>query len=742
MFRPGYVRTLTSVGVARTPSLRSAAGLSLIRSFSVTFVAQADRKPRRWDDRRRKRNDDNKPDHNFQDSLHEKLKKMYEESMRVQRGQARRDDEDKSHDKSHQQEHEPAKDKGGKKPEPQIYEFNINLTSVLIGTAALFLLTSLLMSADFTPEISYQEFKTQYLDKGLVSHLEIVNNQAAWVFLRENQAQPACVFTIGSVDMFEKHLKEAQDSLGIAPQDRIPVSYREEGSLLGGLFSLLPTLMFLGFLVWMGRRASQRGSGAGGGVFGIGKTKAQLYNPNTAVKVRFADVAGCDEAKGEIMEFVSFLKNPKKYERLGAKIPRGAILSGAPGTGKTLLAKATAGEAGVPFFSVSGSEFVEMFSGVGASRVRDLFKKAKEQAPSMIWIDEIDAIGKARTGANIRGGNDEREATLNQLLVEMDGFDSKEHVVVLAGTNRPDVLDKALLRPGRFDRHINIDLPTLDGRKDIYKVHLDKIKYDHDIEELPGKLAAMTPGFSGADIANCCNEAALAAARDNAKQIEMKHFERAIDRVIAGLERRSRVLPVDKRRIVAYHEAGHAVAGWFLRYADPLVKVTIVPHGAAALGYAQLLPSDNNITTENRMLDLIVVALGGRTSEEIFFPTITVGASDDFKRITGIAKAMVMDYGMSPKLGAVHLDRQPGATAKSFSEETDAVVDEEVKKIIDTAHTKCKDLLLSHKEQVEAVAEELLSKEVLTRQDLIRLLGPRPHQENEHEAFKKYLDVN
>lgn len=625
----------------------------------------------------------------------------------------------------------------------KMVDIEINLTQLLWVVLATFFVFSLISSSDSIPEITYQEFKQQMLNRGEVSRLQVVNNSMVRVFTRSSGESPVAFFTIGSVDTLDRHMVEAQDYLGINPEDWIPITFTEEGSWISGLFGLLPTLLFLGFLVYIGRRTAARAGGGGmGGMFGVGKTKAHLYNPKTDVKVRFDDVAGMNEAKTEIMEFVQFLKTPEKYEKLGAKIPRGAILSGAPGTGKTLLAKATAGEAEVPFFSVSGSEFVEMFSGVGASRVRDLFKKAKEKAPAMIWIDEIDAIGKARAGAGMRGGNDEREATLNQLLVEMDGFSSDQHVVVLAGTNRADMLDKALLRPGRFDRHISIDLPTLEGRREIYDVHLKEIKYNQDIPELSGKLAAMTPGFSGADIANCCNEAALAAARDNADSIELVHFERAVDRVIAGLERRSRVLPKDKRNIVAHHEAGHAVAGWFLKNADPLVKVTIVPHGAAALGYAQLLPSDATITTQDRMTDLITVALGGRCSEEIFFETVTVGASDDFKRITQIARGMVTDYGFSEKLGTVRLERPQGSVQKGYSQATDEMIDEEVNRIISNAHEACKKLLTEKKDLVQKVAEELMAKEQLTRADLVRLLGERPFKDQEHEAFRKYLDVN
>lgn len=736
----GRPAALNVVGMSRSvlPIVNSMPGVMSVRFFGGSPLHQRDdKRNRRWGTSRRQQRlrQINQDAENKEPASSKREEQRWNE-------EPKRDPEEENPKEEESKDEKPKDKKGKNEPNDQI-NFEINLTHVLwvvLGTIFLF---SFFSTGEPGNEVTYQEFRSNYLDRGEVTRLQVINNSVVRVYTRQSGESPACYFTIGSVETLERHLKEAQDTLKIAQRDRIPVAYVEEGNLAAFLFGLIPTMMFLGFLVWMGRKTAQRaGGGAGGpgGVFGIGKTKAQRFSATNEVKVRFADVAGMDESKQEIMEFVQFLKNPARYERLGAKIPRGAILSGAPGTGKTMLAKATAGEAGVPFYAVSGSEFVEMFSGVGASRVRDLFKKAKAEAPAMIWIDEIDAIGKSRSGPNVRGGNDEREATLNQLLVEMDGFGSNDHVVVMAGTNRADVLDKALLRPGRFDRHIQIDLPTLEGRKDIYQVHLKNIKYDKDIAELAGKLAAMTPGFSGADIANCCNEAALAAARSDSSQVEMLHFEQAIDRVIAGLERRSRVLPTDKRKIVAYHEAGHAVCGWFLRYADPLVKVTIVPHGAAALGYAQLLPSDNNITTENRMVDLMTVALGGRVSEEIFFPSVTVGASDDFKRITGIARAMVMDYGMSPEIGAVRLERQQGSVAKSYSDHTDSIIDHEVNRIIGEAHTRCKDLLSSKREAVEAVAKELLSKEVLTRTDLVRLLGERPFKENEHEAFKKYLD--
>ena len=446
-------------------------------------------------------------------------------------------------------------------------------------------------------EITWQDFRTAFLDKGFVERLTVVNRNRVKVKLHQNvgivgtQAGTGdFYFSIGSVDAFERKLEDAQNELNIPSQQRIPVQYRDEISALSTLFHFAPTLLLVGMVFWMSRRAGGSGS-SGGGLFGMGRSRAKLFNKETDVKVKFADVAGMDEAKEEVMEFVQFLKEPARYEKLGAKIPRGAILSGPPGTGKTLLAKATAGEANVPFLSVSGSEFVEMFVGVGPSRVRDLFASAKKNAPCIIFVDEIDAIGKKRGRGGNFGGNDERESTLNQLLVEMDGFGTKEHVVVLAGTNRPDVLDPALMRPGRFDRHIAIDRPDVSGRKGIFKVHLGPLRLSSDLPtlgDLAQKLAVLTPGFSGADIANVCNEAALHAARKLHDFVEESDFASAIERIIAGLERKSRVLSKEEKKTVAYHEAGHAVCGWFLEHADPLLKVSIIPRGVGALGYAQV----------------------------------------------------------------------------------------------------------------------------------------------------------
>lgn len=449
--------------------------------------------------------------------------------------------------------------------------------------------------------------------------------------------------------------------------------------------------------------------------------------------MRFMDVAGMDEAKEEIMEFVKFLKEPAKYEKLGAKIPRGAILSGPPGTGKTLLAKATAGEAGVPFLSVSGSEFVEMFVGVGPSRVRDLFANAKKHSPCIIFVDEIDAIGKSRGKGGGFGGNDERESTLNQLLVEMDGFGTKEHVVVLAGTNRPDVLDPALMRPGRFDRHIAIDRPDISGRKQIFKVHLGPLTMSKSLtmEIIADKLSLLTPGFSGADIANVCNEAALRAARRGGEVVEEVDFDGAIERVIAGLERKSRVLAPDEKTTVAYHEAGHAVCGWFLEHADPLLKVSIIPRGVGALGYAQYLPKERFLFTTEQLTDRMCMTLGGRCSEEIFFGKITTGAQDDLQKITKMAFEICANYGMNDALGPLSYgsrDQQGEAFQKPFSEATAQAIDQAVRKMVVDAHARTKALLTEKKAEVEKVAKLLLEKEVITREDMRNLLGRRPFQ--------------
>ncbi|KAI8817710.1 peptidase family M41-domain-containing protein [Fimicolochytrium jonesii] len=658
----------------------------------------------------------------------------------------RDEEEDEEAEEKETQRRRKRKQSGDGKNKPdtpiEIYTFKINPQMILFyGIPAAFLAYNMYSGMAQEQQITFQDFRANMLEKGYVDHLEVVNHNTVRVYLRPDAPQlrsspkgamPAHVahyyFTIGSTESFENQLEAAQRELGIPPRERIPVTYANEVSATSLLINLAPTVLTLGLLLWLSRRA-MGGSNAGQGIFGVGKSRAKLFNQETDVKVKFKDVAGMDEAKEEIMEFVKFLKDPKRYERLGAKIPRGAILSGPPGTGKTLLAKATAGEAETPFLSVSGSEFVEMFVGVGSSRVRDLFTNAKKHAPCIIFIDEIDAIGKARgKGGFASGGHDERESTLNQLLVEMDGFGSNENVVVLAGTNRPDVLDPALLRPGRFDRHINIDRPDIKGRVEIFKVHLRPIKTNEDIERLAKKLAALTPGFSGADVHNVCNEAALIAARNLADSVTEKHFEAAIERVVAGLEKKTRVLSPEEKNIVAHHEAGHAVAGWFLQHAHPLLKVSIIPRGVGALGYAQYLPKEDYLHSTAQMLDMMCMTLGGRASESIFFPDITTGASDDLQRVTKMAYAQVMTYGMTERLGNISYGNPNGqqeSFQKPYSEETARLIDEEVRSIIAKAYERTVKLLTERKDAVDKVAKLLLEKEVIGREDMMRLLGPR-----------------
>ncbi|ORX33815.1 peptidase family M41-domain-containing protein [Kockovaella imperatae] len=615
-------------------------------------------------------------------------------------------------------------------------------------------------------EITWQEFRNSLLSRGLVSSLEVVNRSKVRVHLRNPINTPsdmsgplssgslpspshgpaAYSFTIGSVESFESMLIQTQDELGIPPAERVPVSYREEISTAQTLLHFAPTLLIGGLLLWSMKRTAGGGGGPGGGIFGVGKSRAKMFNKDEQVKIRFQDVAGCDEAKEEILEFVKFLKEPQKYEKLGAKIPRGAILSGPPGTGKTLLAKATAGEAGVPFLSVSGSEFVEMFVGVGPSRVRDLFANAKKQTPCIIFIDEIDAIGKSRGKGGSFGGNDERESTLNQLLVEMDGFGTKEHVVVLAGTNRPDVLDSALMRPGRFDRHIAIDRPDIGGRRQIFDVHLKPLALSKTVtlSDISEKLALLTPGFSGADIANVCNEAALRAARRGGDSVTDDDFDGAIERVIAGLERKSRVLDASEKKTVAYHEAGHAVCGWYLQYADPLLKVSIIPHGAGALGYAQYLPKERFLFSTEQLLDRMCMTLGGRVAEEIFFGVITTGAQDDLQKITKMAFEVCANYGMNPDIGPISYGRTDNNESfqKPFSEATAQALDKAVHNMVREAHRRTTELLTEKKEAVEKVAQLLLKKEVITREDMRRTLGPRPFDNGDEMDLyiEKHLD--
>ncbi|XP_015923521.1 mitochondrial inner membrane m-AAA protease component AFG3L2 [Parasteatoda tepidariorum] len=590
-------------------------------------------------------------------------------------------------------------------------------------------------------EITWKEFINSYLARNLVEKLEVVNKKYVRVkFIPGNQLDNNKYwFNIGSVDTFERNLENVQLEMNIEPANFVPVVYKTEmdGS---GLVSYLPMIILVGFIVWnMKKTAGMMGGGGSrrmGGLFGMGETTAKLINPSE-IGVKFRDVAGCEEAKVEIMEFVNFLKNPQQYTELGAKIPKGAILTGPPGTGKTLLAKATAGEANVPFITVSGSEFLEMFVGVGPSRVRDMFSMARKNAPCILFIDEIDAVGRKRGGRSF-GGHSEQENTLNQLLVEMDGFNTTTNVVVLAATNRVDILDHALLRPGRFDRQIFVPAPDIKGRASIFKVHLQPLKTLIDKMDLSRKMAALTPGFTGADIANVCNEAALIAARDLNESIKMPHFEQAIERVVAGMEKKTNVLQVEEKRTVAYHEAGHAVAGWFLEHADPLLKVSIIPRGKG-LGYAQYLPKEQYLYSKEQLFDRMCMTLGGRVSEQIFFKKITTGAQDDLKKVTQSAYAQVVQFGMNEKVGQLSFDLpQPGDMVidKPYSEATAQIIDSEVRELVDRAYQATLKLLESHRADVEKVALRLLDKEVLSRDDMIELLGPRPFKEKStYEEF-------
>lgn len=517
-----------------------------------------------------------------------------------------------------------------------------------------------------------------------------------------------------------------------ALMQRIPENQRlgyevEERTDLTSQFLNWGFLFLIIFGFWFIMRRMTGGAGPGGQIFNIGKSRAALFDAENKVKITFADAAGLEEAKEEIKEIVDFLQNPTKFTKLGGKIPKGALLVGPPGTGKTLLAKAVAGEAGVPFFTLSGSDFVEMFVGVGAARVRDLFKQAKEKAPCIVFIDEIDAIGRSRGRGQMPGSNDERENTLNSLLVEMDGFSTDSGVIILAATNRPDVLDPALMRPGRFDRQISIDKPDIVGREAIFKVHLKPIKLHENVD--PRNLAAQTPGFAGAEIANVCNEAALIAARRNKTQVDMADFQDAIDRVIGGLEKKSKIISPEEKRIVAYHEAGHAVAGWFLEHADPLVKVSIVPRGIAALGYAQYLPKEQFLYQTEQLMDEMCMAFGGRAAEDLTFGKISTGALSDLERITKLAYSIVTVYGMNDKVGNMSFYDSKQSEynfTKPYSDATAELIDKEVKILIDQAYERTKKLLKTRKKELEIIAKELLEKEIIFQNDLERLIGKRP----------------
>lgn len=603
-------------------------------------------------------------------------------------------------------------------------------------------------------KITYNDFK-EMLVKDDVEKIHIVSNKnLVRVFLKPGAVSkpeykekltktwasndnkgPHFQFTIEKPEVFADDMREFyQKNPSLSEINKV---IETEGEWFAPVLNfLIPLLIIVLIWIMLMRKMGGAGGGSGGpgGIFNIGKSKATLFDKGAKVNITFNDVAGLDEAKVEVMEIVDFLKNPKKYTSLGGKIPKGALLVGPPGTGKTLLAKAMAGEAQVPFFSMSGSDFVELFVGVGASRVRDLFKQAREKAPCIIFIDEIDAIGRAR-GKNAIMSNDERESTLNQLLVEMDGFSGESGIIVLAATNRPDVLDTALLRPGRFDRQISIDKPDMKGREAIFKVHLKPIKISDKVDI--HKLAEQTPGFAGADIANVCNEAALIAARKGKAGVEMEDFQDAIDRVIGGLEKKSKIISPDEKRIIAYHEAGHAICGWYLEHAYPLLKVTIVPRGVAALGYAQYTPKEQYLYNTDQLFHQICMTLGGRASEEIFFHKISTGAQNDLQQITRMAYAMVTVYGMNEKVGNVSF-YDPSAEqsfTKPYSEETSKLIDEEVRNLINEAFEFTKKLLTEKKDKVEILAEALLDKEVLFQSDVEKLIGKRPYEE------KKAADV-
>ncbi len=640
------------------------------------------------------------------------------------------------------------KEGGGNNPLPKTPKFSFYWIYVIAAVGLIGYQVLRGVSPD-ARNITELEFKQKMLSQNDVTKIEPVKNKGVVrVYIKKDSLSkpayqellgdklvyakqskgPHFQFSYSKVDDYQENLdKYFAEHPQVAPVPVDPVSDPEFfGPLLQFLF---PLLMFgLLFVLMMRKMGGGASGGGGGGIFNIGKSKAQLFDKGTKVNITFTDVAGLDEAKQEVMEIVDFLKNPKKYTALGGKIPKGALLVGPPGTGKTLLAKAMAGEAQVPFFSMSGSDFVELFVGVGASRVRDLFKQAREKAPCIIFIDEIDAIGRAR-GKDMMMGNDERENTLNQLLVEMDGFGGDSGIIILAATNRPDVLDSALLRPGRFDRQISIDKPDVKGREAIFHVHLTPIKHSQKLDI--HKLAEQTPGFAGADIANVCNEAALIAARKGKEMVEMDDFQDAIDRVIGGLEKKNKIILPEEKKIIAYHEAGHAVCGWFLEHAYPLLKVTIVPRGVAALGYAQYTPKEQYLYNTEQLIDQMCMTLGGRASEEIFFGKISTGAQNDLQQVTKMSYAMVTVYGMSEKVGNISFydPQQENTFTKPYSEETGKLIDDEVRKLVDDAYQRTLALLTDRKEEVEKIALALLNREVLHQQDVEDLIGKRPYGE-------------
>tara|TARA_B100000927_G_scaffold61963_1_gene48574 strand:- start:1426 stop:3357 length:1932 start_codon:yes stop_codon:yes gene_type:complete len=593
----------------------------------------------------------------------------------------------------------------------------------------------------------------EFASNGDVEKIEIINKREVFVYLTRDarikdehknttknsllsiaSKNPNYRFEFGDLQNFENKLSKVNEEFN----QNIEVNYITEQNIWGDiLISMLPFIVIIAIWVFIMRRMSTGGGGAGGQIFSIGKSKAKLFDANAQVKVTFKDVAGLEGAKEEVQEIVDFLKNPKKYTALGGKIPKGALLVGAPGTGKTLLAKAVAGEAKVPFFSLSGSDFVEMFVGVGASRVRDLFKQAKEKSPSIIFIDEIDAIGRARGKSNFTGSNDERENTLNQLLTEMDGFGTNTNVIVIAATNRADVLDKALMRAGRFDRQIYVDLPDVRERKKIFEVHLRPLKKSSSVDI--DFLSKQTPGFSGADIANVCNEAALIAARKNKKSVGKQDFLDAVDRIVGGLEKKNKIITEDEKKAVAYHEAGHATVSWMLEHAAPLVKVTIVPRGRS-LGAAWYLPEERLIVRPEQMLDEMCAALGGRAAEKVIFNKISTGALSDLEKVTKQARAMVTVYGLNDKVGNLtYYDSSNGneyGFTKPYSEQTAETIDKEISAIIEKQYQRAISILKKNKKKLVQLAEVLLTKEVIFKDNLEEIFGKRPFDKADSKETK------
>ena len=651
-----------------------------------------------------------------------------------------------------------AKNKGtngdGKKPgTPKKGGNRFNFYWVYIIVFALFIGMQIFTAMSFSAKNSnYQEFE-QALELGDVDRVNIVNERKVQVFIKEESLReserydevsesnlgkdlnpgPHYVFEMPSTT-FEDRLKDYYEIRDV--KDRIPVNYQTHDNFFGDIISWIFPLVIM-IAVWMfimRRMSGGAGGGAGGGsqIFNIGKSRAKVFDKDTEVKTTFNDVAGMTGAKEEVLEVVDFLKNPKKYTDLGGRIPKGVMLSGPPGTGKTLLAKAGAGEAKVPFFSLSGSDFVEMFVGVGASRVRDLFKQAKEKSPCIIFIDEIDAIGRARGKNNFSGGNDERENTLNQLLTEMDGFGTNEHVIVMAATNRADILDRALMRAGRFDRVIYVDLPELTEREAIFDVHLMGIKTDDSVDV--ALLSKQTPGFSGADIANVCNEAALIAARKEHKVVGKQDFLDAVDRIVGGLEKKTKIITEAEKKVIAYHEAGHAATSWLLEHAAPLVKVTIVPRGRS-LGAAWYLPEERQITTAEQMLDEMCATMGGRAAEKVIFDKISTGALSDLEKVTKQARAMVTVYGLNDVLGNVTYYDSQGqneyAMDKPYSEQTAETIDQEISKIIEKQYHRAIEMLENNREKLDQLANLLLEKEVIFKENVEEIFGKRPWDKEE-----------